>query len=401
MGAFVTLAILISVNTSVPRATPTGPTSARLVSHTPIQPSIDSVTGAGSRTVGKVPALSDHELAQVAVLELNLAVARGIPGFEDLDTVKYQRIVDGWANRIKAALPAGEMVFRQSPQRWQNDIRFFRLGQVAGYLDQEVGIVYIEEQKRVDEIRYTDTADLFIHGLVDTKQGTCGNMPTLHVAIGRRLGWPVSLAAVKSHTVCRYDDGQVVYNIEATHTDIGGMFSAGTDEDYLKEFNLPKRAVTSGSDLPSMTARQMLGYFIALRARHFADTGRMGLADRDYALARALLPNHRRTWQASMEAAVVKGAELFAANEPDGPVGLAHWLNGQFMSRQAVGINGIEDRIAEVERINAINRMRMDQHVPVPAHWGAGMPVNPHAHDLPNHTAQHQPINPYGPVGSP
>lgn len=394
------------------------PNSSLLSLDSPVQPAVNSVSESGPRTVWQLLALPDGELEKVDVIELNLAVAREIPGLEDLEIAKYQRIVDGWANDIRPRLPAAERVFAQTPERWQNDVRFFRLGQVAGYLDQEVGIAYIEEQKHAQiearktgksvEIRYTNPGDLFVHDLIDNKRGTCGNMPTLHVAIGRRLGWPVSLAAVKSHTVCRFDDGDVVYNIETTHTEQGGMFSAGSDSDYLKQFNLPSRAVASGSDLNSMTARQMLGYFIGLRARHFADTGRMDLADRDYALARALLPNHRKTWQASMEAAIFKGTHLFNPGEPEGPSGLAYWLNAQFAQRRpASSSTSMQERIAEAERINAINRMRMQQtHTPgMPTQPTPGMPVNPYAPAVPNHTDQYQPPNPYGPshpgTGSP
>lgn len=160
--------------------------------------------------------------------------------------------------------------------------------------------------------------------------------------------------------------------------------------------------------LNSMTARQMLGYFIGLRARHFADTGRMDLADRDYALARVLLPNHRKIWQASMEAAILKGTHLFNPGEPEGPSGLTYWLNAQFAQRRPASSSAsMQDHIAEVERINAINRMRMQQmQTPgMPGQPAPGMPVNPYAPTIPNHTGQYQPPNPYGPnhpgAGSP
>ena len=411
---------MTSLDDPVRRIIPANASGGALPFDSPIQPAVNSISQAGPRTVWQLLALPDSELEKVDVIELNLAVAREIPGLEDLDIAKYQRIVDGWANDIRPRLPAAEQAFAQTPEKWQNDVRFFRLGVVASYLNEHVGIAYIDEQKQVQiearktgkpvEIRYTNPGDLFVHDLIDNKRGTCGNMPTLHVAMGRRLGWPVSLAAVKAHTVCRCDDGQVVYNIETTHTEQGGMFSAGTDAEYLEDFGLPKRAITSGSDLNSMTARQMLGYFIGLRARHFADTGRMDLADRDYALARALLPNHRKTWQASMEVAILKGTHLFNPGETEGPSGLTYWLNAQFDQRRpasAPSSAGIEDHIAEVERINAINRMRMQQmHTPgMPGQPAPGMPVNPYAPTVPNQTGQYQPPNPYGPnhpgAGSP
>ena len=311
------------------------------------------------RTVWQLLALPDDELEQVDIVELNLAVAREIPGKENLDITKYQRIVNQWTGEIKSRIPANQQAFYRTPNEWQNDIRFFRLTQVAGYLNEVADIDYIEDQKKVTEIRYTDPADLFLDGLIDEREGTCGNMPALHVAICRRLGWPVSLASVAAHSVCRYDDGEVVYNIETTDTDHGGMVAAATDEQLLTRFNLPPRATTQGSDLKRMTARQMLGFFISLRARHFADTDRTDLADRDYALARSLIPDHRRTYMASMDAALKTGHRLFELREVGHPLGLSQHLNRVFARESSdngnnsiASFSGIDD----IERMNQVNR---------------------------------------------
>jgi hypothetical protein len=154
---------------------------------------------------------------------MNIAVARDIPGLEELDYDQYREIVNGWTDQFRHWLPTVEHGFREAPQKYKNDVNFFRLGMLAQFLDQRVGVAYVEEQKEVQlegkksgkkvEVLYTDPGHLLLHGLIDTKRGTCGTMPALHVAIGRRLGWPVALACANSHYVCRYDDGEVVYNI--------------------------------------------------------------------------------------------------------------------------------------------------------------------------------------------
>ena len=141
--------------------------------------------------------------------------------------------MDGWTARFRRWLPTVEHNFRQSPQQYKNDIRFFRLGMLAQFLDRHVGIAYVEKQKQAQvasrkagrkaQVAYTDPGHLLLHGLINTKRGTCATMPALHVAIGRRLGWPVGLACANSHYVCRFDDGQVIYNIEATDTGRGGF----------------------------------------------------------------------------------------------------------------------------------------------------------------------------------
>ena len=301
------------------------------------------------RTVWQLLDLSDDELDQVDVVELNLAVAIEIPGLEDLSIAEYQQVVDQWTEAIRREMDQGEAEFRKTPEQWENDIRFFRLGLVASYLNQVVGLEYVEDQKTAQQVSYSDPGQLFVHGAINTKTGTCGNMPVLHVAIGRRLGWPVSLATARSHAICRFDDGEAVFNIESTNSGKGGTFSSGTDEDYMKRFRLPKQAVECGSDLSSMSGRQMLGYFISLRARHYADIEKRDLADRDYALARSIFPNHRGTFMAAQQMAEVKGAEIFHSTEPGYPARLRMNRERQYAQHQA-----------EARRISDLNRRNIE-----------------------------------------
>ena len=163
------------------------------------------------------------------------------------------------------------------------------------------------------------------NGLIDTRQGTCASMPTLHVAIARRLGWPVSLASVKSHFISRYDDGEVHHNIEATNTHPGG-FVSNPDEMYIQRFDVPPKAISSGSDLRRLSTREMLGVFVAFRARHFLDSGDLDRADRDYALARAIIPTHRRTYIAAMAPFLHRGSRLFEPGELGHPNSLPREL---------------------------------------------------------------------------
>jgi len=356
---------------------------------------------AGKRTVAQLMALSDAELEEVDVVEMNIAVAREIPGLEKLDYGHYRRFVDGWTEQFRRWLPDAERGgFYPTPDKYKNDINFFRLGMLAQFLDQSIGVAYVEEQRQAQiearktgrkaEIAYTDSGHLLLHGLIDTKRGTCGTMPVLHVAIGRRLGWPVSLACTGSHFVCRYDDGKVIYNIEATDTGRGG-FAEGSDQDYVEKEGISQKAIAVGSDLRRLTASEMLGVFIAARARHFNDTGRSDLAARDYVLAFTQMPNNRKVYIALVGHLVETGERLFAPNEHGHPASLAAYLAGHYRSHAAhAGLPNRpiyrNDSFAEVERINAINQRNMQRMMqppmvpqayqpPVP---GAGQPHQAH-----------------------
>ena len=162
--------------------------------------------------------LSQEELARIDPLRLNLAVARGCPGLESLDPARFTALLDAWADDVRTALPDAEAEFHREPAAWKNDLDFFRLGMLCWYVDEMLGIRYRDDQRDSEWVVYTDPGDLFLHGLIETRQGTCATMPTLHVALGWRLGWPVSLAVAGWHVLCRYDDGVRTHNIEATRT---------------------------------------------------------------------------------------------------------------------------------------------------------------------------------------
>ena len=193
-------------------------------------------------TTDQLIGLPDEQLAEFDPLAVNLIVAREIPSLSKLDISRYQMQVNSWAQDFRSrCLPYWETFFHRAPQDFRNDIRYFRLGMVAQYLDQQIGISYNEQQRRRTSIRYTDPSDLFLNGVLDTLQGTCGNMATLHVAFGWRMGWPVSLACMHSHYLVRYDDGEVTHNLEPTDTGRGG-FGSNLDCEYIEQKHISQQA---------------------------------------------------------------------------------------------------------------------------------------------------------------
>ncbi|MHB1559704.1 MAG: transglutaminase family protein [Isosphaeraceae bacterium] len=278
-------------------------------------------------------ACSDVELARVDPLVMNLLVAQSIPSLSGLDICRYQRLADQWAEDVRGRLPSAEKVFWQSPQDWKNDVNFFRLGVLCGYLEHGCQIAYIEDQKYATEVSYTDPSDLFLNGVMDTRRGTCANMAALHVAIGWRLGWPVSLACVRSHYICRYDDGTVTHNIEATQAGYGG-FKSDPDEYLIRHYELPPQATSSGSDLRAVKPRELLGIFVGLRGRHMRDTDRPDEAEQDYLLARYLFPTNRRLYIAATNLAIRQSERLFEPGEVGSPQSLANWVNTRYRIRR-------------------------------------------------------------------
>jgi hypothetical protein len=254
-----------------------------------------------------------------------LLVARQLRALADLEIAPYQEQVNAWAKDFSERYLRWEPLFRRAPQDFENDIRFFRLGMIQQYLENEIGIEYIESQRNLDRIQYTNPSDLFLSGLIDTRRGTCGNMAALHVAIAWRLSWPVSLACVGSHFLVRFDDGITTYNMEATQSGFGG-FKSDSDEYLIEEHQLPEVAVLGGSDLRALSPREMIGVFIGLRARHLVDVGRSArneaallASECDWLLARSLFPGSRHLYKQQIAVSTFRGDCLFVPGEAGNP----------------------------------------------------------------------------------
>jgi tetratricopeptide (TPR) repeat protein len=99
----------------------------------------------------------------------------------------------------------------------------------------------------------TDPYDLFLHSVMDRRQGYCLSLSVLYLAIGERLGLPLYGVVVPGHFFVRYDDGKTRFNIEATR-----QGSSAPDSYYIEQFNVPK---TETIYMTNLNKRQALGCF--------------------------------------------------------------------------------------------------------------------------------------------
>lgn len=276
-------------------------------------------------TLGELVGRSNDYLRHVDPLEMNLLVAQALPAFADLEIQPFQRCADEWAADLRQRLPEFEAKFHKTPENWKNDIRFFRLGVLCWYVVEVLGVRYREDQRDAKTVLYTDPSDLFLNGVIDKRQGTCGNMAALHTALAWRLGWPLHLACAGPHIFCRYDDGEAIHNIECTNNGRGG-FQSHPDEYYKEYYDIPDVAIASGSDLRALSPREMLGLFFGLRGRHWEDVGRLAEAEVDYLWARVLFPRNRRLYMAQVGVSIQLSAWRFVRGEDGHVSGLANWL---------------------------------------------------------------------------
>ncbi|HBS28384.1 MAG TPA: hypothetical protein DEB06_02790 [Phycisphaerales bacterium] len=238
--------------------------------------------------------MSDAQLARVDPLIVNLTIAKGLVGLESLDVDRYRRFVDDLANRIRAGLSASEPS-EMTSELYLKDPDLWRVGSMAVALaGPSIGIDYSDAP-----LTTPDPKLLFVHGVIDTRRGTCSSMPVLYLAIAHRLGWPLKAVVAGDHFWCRWDDGVPGgkrFNIEATSAasdGTTGSFSSAPDAEYRERLGVQPVAKRVGSDLASLTPRQTLGVYLQTRAACWSSRGDWERAEHDLLLARVCFPENR------------------------------------------------------------------------------------------------------------
>ncbi|MHC4645011.1 MAG: tetratricopeptide repeat protein [Planctomycetota bacterium] len=112
----------------------------------------------------------------------------------------------------------------------------------------------------------TDPNELFLHVIMDKKQGYCLSLSILYLSLAERLGVPVYGVVVPGHFFVRYDDGQESFNIETTSN--GGT---ADDEHYINKFKVP--AYRDSIYMKSLDKIQTLGCFFNNLGNSYSSVG--------------------------------------------------------------------------------------------------------------------------------
>lgn len=232
--------------------------------------------------------------------------------------------------------------------------------------------------ERIRNIDFTNSKDLFIHGMIDdTNGGTCVSMPALYVAIGRRLGYPLKLVLTKGHIFVRWDDGKQRFNIETTSN--GGADSYPDEHYKTWPMKWTPQEVKGNRYLKSLSPSQELACFLASRGHCLLDNGRVREARDAYAAAHRVAPKDPAypAWTRLAERRL--RPPRFVRTGPQGfPEPPMVYRRGPFKS---------------VEELNAYNRRMMERRMrpprapgppsPYPAQPGVPRPYQPPAPDQP------------------
>jgi tetratricopeptide (TPR) repeat protein len=117
-----------------------------------------------------------------------------------------------------------------------------------------------------------DPNDLFLHSVMDRRQGYCLSLSILYLALGERLGLDLYGVVVPGHFFVRYEKGRIRFNIETTS---GG--ASPPDEHYVVKFNVPD----GGRDsiyMKNLSKRQTIGCFFNNLGNVYSEIGNLDMA---------------------------------------------------------------------------------------------------------------------------
>jgi hypothetical protein len=235
-------------------------------------------------------ALSDADLARHDIAAVNLACAQGLPGAERIEVRGCLETLDRWASRVGQL--TSRAAFDRNPGHWDHSWGIYRMHVMISVLQRQFGVRYNPGKISADAEFGLDES--FIHGAIQGEGGTCGTLPVVYIAVGRRLGYPLKLVAARGeqwgHFFARWDEpGGEHFNIEVNNEG----FDCPPDDYYRAgPYRTHKDWEESGSILKSMTPREELAAFLCQRAACWLDASNHRQEVEALAWARALAPHN-------------------------------------------------------------------------------------------------------------
>ena len=244
------------------------------------------------RDLAELLSLPHADLARCDIARMNLLCAEGLPGAEGLDVDECLATLDQWTESIRRYTADALPRFRRDPLGDGGDGHegVFRFVAMVTLLKHPRGLGVAYQPTAKGNFIFLDSRDDLIHGLLTRRLGTCASLPTLFVAIGRRLGYPMHMALAKRHFLCQWVDADGSRrNLEGS---AGGGGDSRTDEFYWHvEYPLTAADMATGRYLRPMTVAETLASFLEVRGHCFFDNRRFDQSKRAYTQAHKVAPD--------------------------------------------------------------------------------------------------------------
>ncbi len=297
-----------------------------------MQPAGKVVRGAsGGQTTLRAPetladllALEPARIARCDVALMNLLCAQGLRGAENLNVADCLATLDQWAERVKVETERHLYRFRRTPGEYDHSEAKFRMLVLGTTLQRDFRIGYNPERIQPagdfepNDAFFGDSRDVFLHGLLtDRRMGTCGSLPGLYMAVGRRLGYPLKLVETKAHVFIRWEDARERFNIEASGRGVGWY-----DDEHFKNrpMLVTDEEIAACGFLRSLTPQEELAMFLSIRGHCLMAMGKAAEAVAAHEQALRCSRIHafnRRFWRALD--GKWRSRRGSRSNEPPGP----------------------------------------------------------------------------------
>ena len=164
----------------------------------------------------------------------------------------------------------------------------FRMLALASLVKRQLGVTY---HLPFSEGEYDgrDSRNLFLHGVLSGRGGTCVTPPVLYIAIGRRFGYPLFLVKTRDHYFARWDEqGVERFNVECTSPG----FASHSDRFYQTwKTPVSDAEVRSGAFLRNLSRREEAANFLNERGNCLLDRLQLGRALEAYYYAHRIVPH--------------------------------------------------------------------------------------------------------------
>jgi len=164
-----------------------------------------------------------------------------------------------YGRRYLEQLDAMALEIRKRLQQQRMRVNHRAIPVINDYLFNELGFKTISHAD--------DPDDLFLHSVLDRRQGYCLSLSVLYLALAERLGLNVYGVVVPGHFFVRYESGRVRFNIETT-----GQGASPTDEHYIQKFGVPDNS-RGTIYMKNLTKRQTIGCFYNNLGNVYNDIG--------------------------------------------------------------------------------------------------------------------------------
>jgi len=246
------------------------------------------------------PVVLASEMLGSELATINLVCARGLSTKKAADEAACLTLLDAWVERVKSETEKRHSAFTRRPDYYDNSEAKFQMIQLVLTLQEDCGVQYIEERVGVpddealrDVSFFRDSSDVFLTGVLGPgRRGTCASLPVLVVAVGRRLGYPLTLVATKGHVFARWESPEEgeVFNIETAGR---GVDFPPNDRYRRWPFRLTPQEISEEGFLRSFGPSEELAYCLELRGYCLIANGRHAEATEALMAALKLRPRSR------------------------------------------------------------------------------------------------------------